>query len=333
MVIFLYFKNLFYVLLITVKDNPAEFERTGGWTEYLKPEREEKKGKERKGVSDDDGDSDDDGYGGGEEGMWGGYGGEDDEESDGEFMPEAALLNASYSEIDEADDADSPRLKRKRSQREKSVPPENSPPKSKRTKGEPESDEKTTEKREMRIKERSDADGEGRVMTRTGLAALLMEASEHDEVQLVPLVSKKERRKRKAASGQQRREIVDSEGEAKVKRAEARTVGGEEKSERKRTRTIEVRRGPRAARRRRRELPPRSLPSPNEKQARRPRRNLRPFVLAQHPPTAMKTGSRPRPQRSAADAVGANQRRTATSSLTCSRHLRPRSRSRPRLHR
>jgi hypothetical protein len=111
----------------TVRDNPEEFERTGGWAQYLKPEHGEGAGgRRRKRGSDDsdDGSEDDDDSSGSEGDLWtmsgsghgsGGVGDDDDdEESDGEFTPEAGLLNASYSEIDEADDADSPRSKRKR---------------------------------------------------------------------------------------------------------------------------------------------------------------------------------------------------------------------------
>ncbi|ELR11327.1 uncharacterized protein ACA1_190240 [Acanthamoeba castellanii str. Neff] len=105
-------------LLNFVRDNPEEFERTGGWAQYLKPEHGEGAGgRRRKRGSDDsdDGSEDDDDDSSGSEGdLWTMNGGDDDEESDGEFTPEAGLLNASYSEIDDADDADSPRSKRKR---------------------------------------------------------------------------------------------------------------------------------------------------------------------------------------------------------------------------
>lgn len=88
-------------MLPLVRENSDEFERTGSWSAYLKPgrtgaspnptrKRSARKGEEESEEDikseDEDGDS------------W--------KESDEDFMPEANLLNASYSEIDEAEDAD-----------------------------------------------------------------------------------------------------------------------------------------------------------------------------------------------------------------------------------
>lgn len=145
-------------LLMTARENPEEFQRTGGWAEYLKPTRGHgsplpKRGRGSAGCIMDE-----------------------EEESDGEFMP--ASLDPSYSdfEIDEADDAEA-HARRKRRRLEKRDVSRRSKRKSQR--GEDSSDEGGGKRKRPRPKE--------------GLAALLHEVS--DEYDTLVMPGKKRTRK------------------------------------------------------------------------------------------------------------------------------------------